>query len=114
MESWPKTIDEARRLAEEKPYIESAVPESLPLTGNLLVDAINQSGLGVMRIDQLRKEIGVEQEVICEQLLNMGLKLGRGLDAKGKRSWFEDKLKKGLSFSQINDLLDSLKDSPVS
>jgi hypothetical protein len=113
VEKRPETVDDARRLAKDFPYVSSETTPTMPLTGNLLIDAVNQTGLGVERIDDLRRSHHTRQEVICHYLVELALVLGGGLDRSGKKSWIEQRLDEGQSFTQLSEAAAELLNSPA-
>src|SRR4051812_46821085 len=104
MEKWPETIGEARDLAEEKPYVASELPQLPRLTGDLLIDAIQQAGFSGKIIENLCKQMEIRQEEVCEQLVIVACNIGGGLSPSSKRVWIEQRLEEGMSFSEMLSL----------
>lgn len=103
----------AKEIAEEKPYVPTPLPELPVLTGDLFIDAVQQSGFNSETIQLLSMELDQRLEVTCDLLLRAANSLGGGLDPSGKQVWISSHLERGETFAEIESMLEELKDSPA-
>jgi hypothetical protein len=106
MEQDPELRRAAADMAMHHPYVESQLPQTPELTGDLLTDASSQFDLGVDELTRFADDNGFDTVSLAQKFLIIADNIGGGLSPEGKRMWLFSRFSDGFTLDEV--LLDSM------